>query len=190
MFRFERPVLTAALFLLSTIIIGCGTKEGPAPPAAAPASQPAPASAPAPAPAAAAAPAAPSAPSAATEGDIPGIRVAINELKRTSSSVTLKFTLYNDSATTFKVYGTFDEDPYRGYRNFGGVHLIDTASKKKYFAVADSDKKCLCSDDVADMPSNSSVALWVKYPPVPDDVQKITVQIPHFIPFEDVPITR
>jgi hypothetical protein len=30
----------------------------------------------------------------------------------------------------------------------------------------------------------------VKYPPVPDDVQKITVQIPHFIPFEDVPITR
>ena len=40
MFKFERPVLTAALFLLSTIIIGCGTKEGPAPPAAAPASQP------------------------------------------------------------------------------------------------------------------------------------------------------
>jgi hypothetical protein len=163
MFRFERPVLTAALFLLSTIIIGCGAKEATAPPATpAAASQPAAASAPAPAPAAA--PAAPSAPSAATEGDIPGIRVAINELKRTSSSVTLKFTLYNDSATTFKVYGTFDEDPYRGYRNFGGVHLIDTASKKKYFAVADSDKKCLCSDDVADMPSNSSVALWVKYP--------------------------
>ncbi len=111
-------------------------------------------------------------------------------MKRTSSSVTLKFTLYNDSATTFKVYGTFDEDPYRGYRNFAGVHLIDTASKKKYFAVADSDRKCLCSDEVADMPSNSSVALWVKYPPVPDDVQKITVQIPHFIPFEDVPLTR
>jgi hypothetical protein len=189
MFRFERTVLTAALFLLSTIIIGCGAKEGTAPPAApAPASQPAAAAAPAPAPAAA--PAAPSAPSAATEGDIPGIRVAINELKRTSSSVTLKFTLYNDSATTFKVYGTFDEDPYRGYRNFAGVHLIDTASKKKYFAVADSDRKCLCSDEVADMPSNSSVALWVKYPPVPDDVQKITVQIPHFIPFEDVPLTR
>jgi len=100
MFKFERPVLTAALFLLSTIIIGCGTKEGPAPPAAAPASQPAPASAPAPAPAAAAAPAAPSAPSAATEGDIPGVRVAITELKRTSSSVTLKFTLYNTSAAT------------------------------------------------------------------------------------------
>jgi hypothetical protein len=87
MFRFERTVLTAALFLLSTIIIGCGAKEGTAPPAApAPASQPAAAAAPAPAPAAA--PAAPSAPSAATEGDIPGIRVAINELKRTSSTLT------------------------------------------------------------------------------------------------------
>ncbi len=126
----------------------------------------------------------------ATDGDIPGIRVAINELKRTSNSVTLKFTLYNDSNNTFTVYGTFAESPYSGYRNFGGVHLIDTVSKKKYFAVADSDNKCLCSDDVADLAKNSSVALWIKYAAIPDDVQKITVQIPHFIPFEDVPITR
>ncbi|MGB9405362.1 MAG: hypothetical protein WCA98_17645, partial [Candidatus Acidiferrales bacterium] len=124
------------------------------------------------------------------DGDIPGIRVAITDLKRTSSATTLKFTLYNDTDSEFAVYGKFTEDPYAGWTNFGGVHLIDTKSKKKYFAVMDSDRKCLCSDGVAPIAKKSSIALWVKYPPIPDDVQKITVQIPHFIPMEDVPITR
>ena len=184
-------ILTVAAFLFSAAIVGCGTKEDSAPmKASAPASQPAPAAAPAPAPASASAPAAAAAPLAATDGDIPGIRVAITELKRTSSAVTLKFTLYNDTDAEFPVYGKFTEDPYWGYVNFGGVHLIDTNSKKKYFAVMDSDRKCLCSDGVAPLAKRSSIALWVKYPPISDDVQKIIVQIPHFIPMEDVPITR
>ncbi|MFZ0739480.1 MAG: hypothetical protein WA002_13110 [Candidatus Acidiferrales bacterium] len=182
-------ILTLAVFLFSAAFGGCGTKEGPAPSqASAPASQPASAAAPAPAAAPSSAPAA--APLAATDGDIPGIRVAITDLKRTSSATTLKFTLYNDTDSEFAVYGKFTEDPYAGWTNFGGVHLIDTNSKKKYFAVMDSDRKCLCSDGVAPIAKKSSIALWVKYPPIPDDVQKITVQIPHFIPMEDVPITR
>jgi hypothetical protein len=56
--------------------------------------------------------------------------------------------------------------------------------------VTDSDRKCLCSDDVQAVPKKSSIALWIKYPPIPDDTQKITVQVPHFIPMDDVPITR
>jgi hypothetical protein len=193
----ERLVLKVAVFLFFAAIAGCGKKEEAAPsqaaaPAspAAPAPAPAPASAPASAPAAAPAPASAGASLAATNGDIPGLRVAVNELKRSSSAVTLKFTIYNDSDAEFDIYAKFIEEPYKGYRNFGGVHLVDTVSKKKYFAVADSDNKCLCSDDVPAIAKRSSVALWVKYPPIPDDVQKITVQIPHFIPMDDVPITR
>ena len=102
----------------------------------------------------------------------------------------MKFTLYNDTDAEFGIYGKFNEAPYQGYQNFGGVHLVDTQSKKKYFAVADTDNKCLCSDNVAAIAKHSSVALWVKYPPIPDDVQKITVQIPHFIPMDDVAITQ
>jgi hypothetical protein len=186
-------VVSAAVFLFSAAIGGCGSKEGSAPSQSpAPASQAAPVPAPtsAPAPAPAAAPVSAGASLAATDGDIPGIRVAINDLKRSSSSVTLKFTIYNDSDKEFDIYNKFDENPYKGYRNFGGVHLVDTASKKKYFALSDSDSNCVCSDDVHEIPKASSVALWVKFPPIPDDVQKITVQIPHFIPMDDVPIAR
>jgi hypothetical protein len=182
-------VVTFAVFLFFTAITGCGTKQGSAPSiASAPASQAAPVAPSASAPVSA--PASAGAPLAATDGDIPGIRVAINELKRSSNAVTLKFTLYNDTDAEFAIYGKFNENPYDGYQNFGAVHLVDTASKKKYFAVADSDNKCLCSDSVQPIAKKSSVALWVKYPPIPDDVQKITVQIPHFIPMDDVAITR
>lgn len=185
MLKPDRLILTFAVFLFSAAIVGCGSKEESALPRSSPA-----ASQPAAAPATAAAPAPAAAVVSPTDGDIPGIRVAINELKRTSGGVTLKFTLYNDSDKEFDIYNKFTEDPYRGYRNLGGVHLIDAASKKKYFAVADSDRNCLCSDNVQAIPKGTSVALWVKYPPVPDDVQRITVQIPHFIPMEDVPITQ
>jgi len=189
MFTSDSVVLTVALLLFSATMDGCGTKQESAPsqtPVPASQAAPAPASAPAPV----SAPASADAPLAATDGDIPGIRVAINELKRSSNAVTLKFTLYNDTDAEFAIYGKFNENPYDGYQNFGAVHLVDTASKKKYFAIADSDNKCLCSDSVQPIAKKSSVALWVKYPPIPDDVQKITVQIPHFIPMDDVAITR
>lgn len=183
--------LTVAVFLISASMAGCSKKEESAPStASAPASQAAPTPAPVSPPAPAPAPAAAGSPLAATDGDIPGIRVALTELKRSSSAVTLKFTIYNDTDAEFSIYGKFTENPYKGYQNVSGVHLVDTVSKKKYFAVADSDNKCLCSDDVPPIAKKSSVALWVKYPPIPDDVQKITVQIPHFIPMDDVSITR
>lgn len=185
--------IAGAIFLFSAAAAGCGAKDESAPSKpTAPVSQAAPASTPAAtsAPISASVPASSSVPLAATDGDIPGIRVAVNELKRSPSAVTLKFTLYNDTDAEFDISGKFDENPYKGYRNFGGVHLVDTGSKKKYFAIADSENKCVCSDDVPAMAKKSSIALWVKFPPMPDDVQKITVQVPHFIPMDDVPITR
>ncbi len=116
--------------------------------------------------------------------------MAINELKRTTGIVTLKFTIYNDADKGFSIYGKLNGDGFRNYANVSGVHLIDAASKKKYFVVADSDKNCLCSDNVPEIATKSQAAVWAKFPAPPDDVQKITVEIPHFIPMEDVAISR
>jgi hypothetical protein len=196
----NRTVLIAALVLVAAVSSGCSQKE----PAAqqqspAPASQQQ-AAAPAAAPAA---PASTSAPSAApvfpassnsalatTEGDTPGLKIVINELKRTSNTVTLKFTVYNGTDASFHSQGVFDGDDYHRYRHLGGVHLIDTQSKKKYFVVTDSDGKVLSSNDFPDIPPRSQIMVWAKFPAPPDDVQKITVEIPHFVPLEDVPISR
>jgi hypothetical protein len=191
----------AALALVAAVSSGCNqrapaTQQQPpaqvsqqaALPAAAPAS---PVSSPAPS----AAPVFPaSAPSdsalATTQGDLQGLKIAINSLKRTSNTVTLMFTVYNGTDTKFGSQGVFDGDEYHRYRHLGGVHLIDTQSKKKYFVVTDSDGKVLSSNDFPDIAPRSQILVWAKFPAPPDDVQKITVEIPHFIPLEDVPISR
>lgn len=125
---------------------------------------------------------------ASTDGEQSGTRAVITELKRGGSTLTLKFTIYNDSAAPLTTYGKFTTDGYRGARNFSGVTLLDSLGKKKYFAVKDSEGNCECSENIDDIPPKSQIALWVKFPLPPDGVQKVVVQIPHFIPIEDVPI--
>jgi hypothetical protein len=188
----------AALALVAAVSSGCTQKQ----PAAqqqspAPASPQAAAAAVAPAstPASSAAPVFPASsssnsPLATTEGDLQGLKIAINELKRTSNTVTLMFTVYNGTDANFRSQGVFDGDEYHRYRHLGGVHLIDTQSKKKYFVVTDSDGKVLSSNDFPDIAARSQIMVWAKFPAPPDDVQKITVEIPHFVPLEDVPISR
>jgi len=125
-----------------------------------------------------------------SDGEQTGTRVVITELKRAGSTLTLKFTIYNDSNADLGTGGKFNGSGYNGNggRGFSGIHLIDGVSKKKYFVAADTDGNCLCSEDVIDIRPKTQVSLWAKFPAPPDNIQKITVQIPHFIPVEDVPI--
>jgi hypothetical protein len=122
------------------------------------------------------------------DGEQSGTRAVITDLRHTGSTVTLKFVIYNDSGAGIGMGGKLNADGYRGYRNVSGVHLVDSAGKKKYFAVKDSEGNCECSDNVDDVASKSQVSLWVRFPAPPDNVVKVAVQIPHFIPLDDVPI--
>ena len=177
-----------AALLAGIWLIGCsatGTPAAASPPI--PASSSAPAStstssgtAPQPSPAAS-----PSAP--ATQGEYPGITVTIQELKRTTNALTLKFVLANKSNQSFATYYYMHETQAH---SVDGVHLIDPAGKKKYFVVRDSDGACVCSREIQAIAPGAQSVLWAKFPAPPDDVQKITVEIPHFPPFEDVPVSR
>ena len=114
----------------------------------------------------------------------------INSLTRSSDTVTLKFTLINDSSAILGMFYELSGSGYSGGSHAGGVTLVDTVSKKKYFALADTDKTCICSRDIDNVAPNTQVALWVKFPAPPPSVTKITVDVPHFIPLDDVPISQ
>lgn len=127
---------------------------------------------------------------ATTDGETPGVRIEVSELKRTSGgTVTLKFALVNDAPDDFKLLGQLGGLAY-GY-NVSGVHLVDPAGKKKYTVVLGADGKCLCSSElVGTVDSKARINLWAKYPEPPKEVQKVTVIVPHFIPMDDVPVSR
>jgi hypothetical protein len=189
-----RNVLTVAVVGLLVTSWGCGKAEEK--PAASP-DQPAqttesPASGSAPA-----APADPAAPGvvviANADGEKAGTRVEITELKRSSdNTLTLRFAMVNDSAEPLAFnynYGDPDHS-IKDFNTVAGVTLVDGTNKKKYFVVRDTENTCLCSRGLKDIPAKSRGNVWAKFPAPPDDVQKISIVVPHFGPIDDVPISR
>jgi len=199
------------LFVIAFLMIqACGKKEepkataqAPAPTAEAKAPQLAPAAQPqAPAEAPAAAPSAtPQAPAgqpapakaalATSDGETPGARVEVQELKRVSGgTVMLRFVMINDGDKTLNVGYDFGAGSTSDYGTVAGVHLIEPVGKKKYLVVRDSESKCDCSRGVKDVAAKSRANLWARFPAPPDNVEKIGVVIPHFSPMDDVPLSR
>ena len=192
MAKLHKTCLVLGAVLLSLVLGACRNT----PPQQSSSSQPAPQAAPAPAPApvqpapASSTAASSAASSPAVEGEYPGLRVAIQELKRTSTTLTLKIMIINDTDNSFGFGYRFTDGSAVDHGSIAAVHLIDAAAKKKYFVVRDSEGVPLCSRSAPDIAAKSRSLLWIKFPAPPDDVQKITVEIPHFPPVEDVPITR
>ena len=130
---------------------------------------------------------------ATSDGEKSGTRVEITELKRSSdNTVTLKFVMVDDSDKPIGFgYDFGDRDnQIIDHSSIGGVNLVDSTGKKKYFVVRDTESHCVCSRDVKDIAPGSRANLWAKFPAPPEDVQKISVVIPHFAPLDDVPISH
>jgi hypothetical protein len=127
---------------------------------------------------------------ATADGEDPGVRVEVQQLKRNSGgTVTLRFSLINDSDKGFDINNKLGGSNYSGF-DVSLVHLVDAVGKKKYLVILDSEEKCLCSNNIsASLGPGSRMNLWAKFPAPPENVEKITVVIPHFIPMDDVPIS-
>jgi hypothetical protein len=130
---------------------------------------------------------------AVADGEVTGVKAEIYELKRTGGdTLTLKFSISNGSPEVLNFGYNFVEKgkDVPDYNAIGGVHLIDAEGKKKYFVVRDAEGYCACSRDIKGISPGSRSQLWAKFPAPPDNVQKISVVVPHFLPVEDVPISR
>ena len=131
---------------------------------------------------------------ASTDGEKPGTHIDITELKRTSGgTVNLKFTITNTSNEKLSMGASYLGDHTVSgdyYRGVSGIHLIDPVNKKKYFVVTDNDKNCLCSKEAPDVDPGGKLNLWAKFPAPPPEVAKVTIEIPHFAPIDDVTISQ
>src|SRR5215212_4652906 len=183
-FRAIAPVIIVAVTLLA-----CAKKEAAnTESASAPAVKEAPAAAPV-APASTAAPptaAAPPTGIASAEGEQSGVTLVVQELKRTSGgTVSLKFSVTNASTETLDYgYNYGENNRTSDFASVGGVVLVDEANKKKYFVVRDSEGQCVCSRGLKDQHAGETRNLWARFPAPPDDVQKVSVVVPHFSPMD------
>ena len=116
----------------------------------------------------------------------------MTELKRANGTVTLKMAFVNDSENAIGFGYNFADPDHQitDHGSIGAVQLVDPVGKKKYFVARDADGKCVCSTKIPDVAPHSRLSLWAKFPAPPDDVQKISIVIPHFQPLDDVAISH
>jgi hypothetical protein len=127
------------------------------------------------------------------EGEIDGLRVEVTELKRTTGdTLTLRFTLINESAPSFDFSDLADHnrDLSGEGHAIGGIHLLDPLGKKKYFVARDTAGKCVCSSRLVSLQRGQRVNLWAKFSAPPAEVEKLSIVLPKFIPIDDVPISK
>ena len=131
---------------------------------------------------------------ASADGEKAGTHIDITELKRTSGgTLNLKLVLSNNGSDKLSVYGDWLGDSQvsrNSYRDISGIHLLDPVNKKKYFVVTDAEKSCVCSKNIEDVAAGGKTSLWAKFPAPPPEVTKVTIEIPHFQPIDDVPISQ
>jgi len=203
----------AAATVSLALLAACGNKEevktaaakpapAPAPvqaaPAPAPAAQPvaavtAPApAAPAPAAPAPAAPAPAAAPapvlaSAEFNGD-PQIRADLLEVKRASGgSLTVRWRLVNTAGQAQGMVATQAKGVYYTYE-WNQLYYTDPAENKKYSFLQDTQQNRLVQVFHGTLEPGQQKGNWAKFPAPPATSKKITVHIPNFPPFEDVPV--
>jgi hypothetical protein len=175
----------AVVALVALAATACGKKAEAPPagaaataataPAAAPMTQPA--AAVPPTPSAAAVPGAVAAPIIATgEANAPGLRVEINELRRTGNEmVTMKMTFINDR----------QESAGQALYTAG---LLDLVGKKRYGPMSKGGSDCMCSEPYASVPAHGRLNAWIRFPEPPATVQKVGIDFAGFQPIDDVVI--
>ena len=123
------------------------------------------------------------------DGEDPGYKIEVTELKRTSSALTLRFRILNEGEQKLS-FGYSFSDGNQQLGTISGTHLIDSANKKKYLVMHDEKRLCVCSRGLKDIEPNKSVAVWARFPAPPENVEKVTIVVPHFLPIDDVPISK
>jgi hypothetical protein len=130
------------------------------------------------------------APIASADGEAPGTRIEVLELKRVSGgTVMLRFSLVNDSDQAINFGNDLTQEGMNESGTVGGIYLVDPVNKKKYLVVRDSQNKCDCSQKFYKLDAKSRANLWARFPAPPEDVKKIGVSLNRFAPLDDVPIS-
>lgn len=187
-----RSVYGALLVTAVACAVSCS--RGGAPAQTAPAAQPAAAPEPAQAMRPTAAPPA-AAPQAAAASVIAsesfsadaGLRCDLLEVRRVSGgAVRIKWRLVNTSEKTMTtegktIYYTFD---------WGDLYYVDPAENKKYGFLTDTEGNRILDVYWGNFKAGEQKAQWAKFPAPPPTSSKITVHIPKFTPFEDVPVSQ
>jgi hypothetical protein len=136
----------------------------------------------------------PGEPLATVEGQPPFASVEITDLRRVEDTVTLEFVMVtDDSADITPVRDLFAAPADLGGTeerriSVSGVTLVDQVNRKRHLVLRDSEGACLCTRFEGYVDANLRYPQSAQFPAPPDDVDRMTVQVPGFPAIDNVPL--
>lgn len=125
----------------------------------------------------------PAADSTKTIGEIKGpngIVVTLHSAVRDGGGfVTVNGTVTNRGDQLFNaVDWRSKETEMKSRSSVSGASLVDSAGKKRYLVLRDTDGECLCTTGLSGIKPNESRPLFAQFPAPPSSVTKVDFQIP------------
>jgi hypothetical protein len=120
----------------------------------------------------------------------PTLRCEILEVKRVSGgALNIRWRLVNGAGQPGGLTAS-SAKPIRYDFGWEQLYYIDPAENKKYQFLTDSGGNRIVSMFYGNLPPGQQRVSWAKFPAPPPASTKISIYIPHFPPFEDVPISQ
>lgn len=120
----------------------------------------------------------------------PDLRCDILEVKRVSGgALNIRWRVVNTVGQAGGLTGTAAKSIRYDF-GWDQIYFIDPAENKKYNFLTDSTGKRILEVFYGDFAPGQQRLNWAKFPAPPASSTKITIQIPHFAPFDDVPVSQ
>ncbi len=112
------------------------------------------------------------------------IVLRVLELKRDGGGfVTLNGELENTGAEDFLHIQDFSgREEGADKSSLMGATFVDPDGKKRYYALRDTEMRCLCTSGIASIDAGESLTVYIQFPAPPDDVTEVEFQLPSFPP--------
>lgn len=123
-----------------------------------------------------------------------GVTAQVFPVRRSGGTATVDLYIASkDSEDEFMIGGKLGdgntETSSKSLSSVDGIRLLDTTAKKAYLPAITADGACVCSpDDASTLTFNSAVWVTVTFAAPPTDVSVVSVSVPTFGTFTDVPV--
>jgi hypothetical protein len=113
-----------------------------------------------------------------------GLILEITSAQRDSGGfVTVSGEMKNDGAEAARVSARTSGDETEIIRHgtsLGGATLVDSASKKRYYVLRDTDGRPLTTTGMPRIKAGDSIPVFMQFPAPPTDAGEVTFQLPTF----------
>lgn len=113
-----------------------------------------------------------------------GIVLRVLELKRDGGGfVTLNGELENTGTEDFlHIQDWSGREQGADKSSLMGATFVDSEGKKRYYALRDTEMRCLCTSGIASLDAGENLTIYIQFPAPPEETTAVEFQLPTFPP--------